>query len=254
MSEDRLENLLRAVASEVDFPSTPPLAASVRRRIEMGEAGPSRYPLVSRWWVALVAVAALVLVFAGTMTFSTQARDAIADLLGVGGVRIGFGDTPPTVTPNDGPDLGPQVSLAEAERLVGFDVKVPGLKALGAPEIHVTHPPDAGMASLYYPDAYGDAASSGLLVTQFEAGIDDVFFKKLSSEAEVQSVLVGDFSGFWVKGSHFFAYVDPAGEMHEESLRIAENVLLWEEAGITYRVEGGFGKAEALRIARSLEG
>jgi hypothetical protein len=253
MNDARMEGLLRAVGRELDYPPTPALAAGIRHRLDEGPK-PSRVrsPLGLRWQPAMATLAILVVIAVAALTFSPQARNAVADFLGVGGVRIGFDDTPhtpPTVTPTGGPDLGPQVSLDEAEREVGFEVKVPELGELGSPQIHLTRPPESGMVSLYYPDAYEE----GLLITQFKAGVDEVFFKKLTLEgATVEYLTVREGPAYWVTGSHFFAYVDPGGDIREESLRIAENVLLWEENGITYRIEGGFSKGEALAIAGSL--
>lgn len=249
-NDARMEGLLRAVGRELDYPPTPALASAVRQRLEEGPK-PSRVrsPLGLRWQPAMATLAILVVIAVAALSFSPQARNAVADFLGVGGVRIGFDDSPPTVTPNEGPDLGPEVSLEEAEREVGFEVKVPEPEELGSPQIHLTRPPESGMVSLYYPDAFDE----GLLVTQFRAGVDEVFFKKLTLEgATVEYLTVREGPAYWVTGSHFFAYVDPDGNIREESLRIAENVLLWEENGITYRIEGSFGKGEALAIAGSL--
>jgi hypothetical protein len=250
MNHARMEELLRSVGHELDYPPTPALATAIHHRLEESPK-PSRVraPLGLRWQPAMATLAILVVIAVAALTFSPQARNAVADFLGVGGVRIGFDDSPPTATPNEGPDLGPEVPLEEAEREVGFEVKVPELAELGSPQIHLTRPPESGMVSLYYPDAYDE----GLLVTQFRAGVDEVFFKKLTLEgATVEYLTVREGPAFWVTGSHFFAYVEPDGDIREESLRIAENVLLWEEGGITYRIEGGFGKGEALAIARSL--
>lgn len=250
MNDARMEELLRAVGREVDYPPTPALATAIRHRLAEGPR-PSRLrsPLGFRWQPAMATLAILVVIAVAALTFSPQARNAVADFLGLGGVRIGFDGSPPRATPDEGPDLGPQVSLEEAELEVGFEVKVPELAELGSPQIHLTRPPGSGMVSLYYPDAY----DGGLLVTQFRAGVDEVFFKKLTLEgATVEYLTVRDGPAYWVTGSHFFAYVDPDGAIREESLRIAENVLLWEEGGITYRIEGGIDKGEAIAIAGSL--
>ena len=42
--------------------------------------------------------------------------------------------------------------------------------------------------------------------------------------------------------------LDESGQVVEESARLARNVLVWESGGVTYRLEGDFGKEKALRL------
>lgn len=109
------------------------------------------------------------------------------------------------------------------------------------------------MVSLVYGQA--GATEPALLVTQFRADLEgDFFFKKLvGAQTDIEYLMVRGAPGYWVRGAHFFLYVDEEGRMREENIRLAANVLLWEEDGITYRVEGSFGKATALDIADSFE-
>lgn len=254
LSDERLGAALKLVASQVEYPPTPALSGGVRARLQ-DSPEPYRVPLRSRRYAFAVAiVGALVVVFAATMALSPRAREAVADFIGFGGVRIGFGEPSPSLSPDDEFDLGPEVTLEEAEAFVGFEVKAPLLSGLPEPEIHLTTPPASGMVSLLYRDAYADTDDPGLLVTQFRARLEEGFLKKLEFDegARVQYLAVRGSPGFWVTGTHFFAYFDESGDIREETLRLAENVLLWEEDGITYRLEGGFGKAEALRIADSI--
>jgi hypothetical protein len=254
LSDERLGAALKAVASRVEYPPTPELSGRVRARLQEAPE-PHRVALRSRRYTfAMAIVGALVLVFAATMALSPRAREAVADFIGVGGVRIGFDEPSPSLSPSDELDLGPEVTLDEAEGFVGFEVKTPRLPDLPEPEIHLTTPPPSGIVSLLYLDAYASADEPGLLITQFEARLEEGFLKKLAFDegAQVEYLMVRGSPGYWVTGTHFFAYFDESGDIREETLRLAENVLLWEEDGITYRVEGGFDKAEALRIADSI--
>ena len=256
LSDERLGAALKTVATQVEYPPTPQLAGRVRARLQETPE-PHRVPLRSRRYAFAVAiVGALAVVFAATMALSPRAREAVADFIGVGGVRIGFDEPSPSLSPVDELDLGPEVTLEEAEVFVDFDVKTPRLADLPEPEIHLTTPPPSGMVSLLYRDAYKDADDPGLLVTQFEARLEEGFLKKLSFDegARVEYLMVRGSPGYWVTGTHFFAYFDETGDIREETLRLAENVLLWEEDGITYRVEGGFDRAEALKVADSMPG
>jgi hypothetical protein len=51
---------------------------------------------------------------------------------------------------------------------------------------------------------------------------------------------------------HFLFLIDESGNAVEESARLARDVLLWDEDGVAYRLEGDFDREEALRLARSL--
>ncbi len=46
--------------------------------------------------------------------------------------------------------------------------------------------------------------------------------------------------------------LDADGKIAEDEFRLARNVLLWVEDGITYRLETGAGRARALELAASL--
>jgi hypothetical protein len=253
LSDERLGAALTSLSPRVGFPPTPDLAHRVRDRIEESPAPRPSRRWSGRYALAIAAVGALVVAFAATMAFSPRARDAVADFIGVGGVRIGFDEPSPSLSPPDELDLGPRATLEEAEDRVGFDVEVPQLSELPEPEVHLTTPPPSGMVSLLYRDAYVDTDEPGLLITQFEAHLEGGFLKKLTFEgADVQYLEVRGTAAYWVEGTHFFAYFDESGDIREETLRLADNVLLWEEDGVTYRIEGGFGKTEALRIADSM--
>jgi hypothetical protein len=54
-------------------------------------------------------------------------------------------------------------------------------------------------------------------------------------------------------GDHFFFYRDETGRMVDTTLRLAGDTLIWEEAGVTHRVEGAPTLADALRVAESIE-
>jgi hypothetical protein len=140
------------------------------------------------------------------------------------------------------------VSLERAEELAEFEVVVP--EALGDPdEVYFSDFPPGGMVSFLY----GSAAEPRALFTQFRAGVDEVFFKKVSSDTDVETLQVGGQPGFFLSGApHFFAYVDVNGRFREESVRLAANVLLWERDELTLRLEGDVSRAEALGIARSV--
>jgi hypothetical protein len=59
--------------------------------------------------------------------------------------------------------------------------------------------------------------------------------------------------GYWLTGApHVISYVDADGVVVDETVRLAGNVLLWEQDGVTFRIESLLSRAEALEIASSL--
>ena len=94
----------------------------------------------------------------------------------------------------------------------------------------------------------------GLLLTQFQGSLEPTFFGKgLPPGARLEQVTMAGRPAYWIEGRpHFFFYRDQSGRQIDERFRLAANVLLWEQDGLTLRIEGAFSKEEALRIAASV--
>lgn len=257
--ERALGALLEEVARTHAWPPTPPLAGQVRARIERGPLPvaevrlprtrpPLLRPLAATFFVVAVALGI-------TLSLSGAARRAVADLLGVVGIDITFDDEPGvTPRPQRAIPLGPAVSRAAASERAGFDVKVPAALP-GRPAFH--YDPSvgsSGMVSVVYPRSASRMSEVDLLVTQFVAAVQESYVKKLvTGGAKVVFVDVRSSQGYWIGGGpHLFFYRDGDGDTRRETVRLAGRVLLWEEDGITYRVEGAGSLAEATRIAESL--
>ena len=60
--------------------------------------------------------------------------------------------------------------------------------------------------------------------------------------------------GFWISGAPhgFFLVCYDAGECRQERYRLAGNVLLWEQDGVTLRLESALTLEDALDIAESV--
>jgi len=249
LSDERLGALLSELA--IDVPPTPDIATAVAQRIRV-EPQP-RVPRIARWRPALVAAAVILLATFATLVFSPQARRAAADLLGVLGIRI-------TTTSEDIPvpratstDLGVRTSLGVAEEQAGFDVTEPDL-GMETSVFYDDSIGTTGMVSFLYPHDARDVSEADLLITQFRASVDEGYFKKVPSQGgRVRFVTVRGTTGYWVGGEpHAFYYVDSDGVPGQETFRLADDVLLWEENGITYRIEGAPSLGDALAIAESL--
>jgi hypothetical protein len=270
MPEPQLERVLMEIGARLDEPPRVDLAAAVGRRLRVGEVPARRSALVfrprpafgglTRWRTVAVAAAAVIVLIAGTLVFSPGARRAVAGWLGLRGVRIEV--TPsapgrPSLSPGPAPDLGPVVSLAQAEREAGFEVLLPALPGLGRPdEVHLDPLYIYEQVFLVYRPRPGipaaQATGVGLLVSEFRGRADADFYKKISAgPASVQFVTVNGGSGFWIEGLHEASYLDPRGQIVQDTTRIADNVLIWEQGNLTLRLESVLPLEEALRIARS---
>lgn len=254
-----LAALLQEAARETAFPETPALAASVRERIERGpmpvaevRLPRTRPPLLRPVLVTLLAIAVALGV---TLSISVTARRAVADLLGVVGIRITFGDDPPgSPTPARRIRLGDAVPRKTASELAGFRVLVPGAAA-GRPAIYFDRRVgDRGMVTVVYPRAAETLADVDLLVSEFVASLPAEYVKKLGTlGSRITYTDVRGVPAYWVSGDpHYFFFTERNGAVRQETIRLAGNVLLWEEDGVTFRVEGAGSLQEARRLAESL--
>ena len=251
--------LLTDIGAHIEWPE-PPTAFAARVAGKL-EGQPARRHPLRRFVPVAGALAGLVVML---LTFSPGTRAAVADFLGIGGVRI------ERVAPRDIPtpaiggtfDFGERVSLDEARSRVGFDVLVPTLSGLGEPDEVYLSPrrPFGGLVALVYgarpgfePDPVTDV---GVLITQFEARLEAEgdFFKKLAGPATtIRRVEVNGNEGYWLSGgAHSFFYRDADGNVVQESLRLVANVLLWEQGALTMRIETTGSLQGALDIATSL--
>jgi hypothetical protein len=235
-----LEQALVALGRELDVPSVPDLSPAVRERIVRRER-----PRFSRRRFALaVAVAALALL--GATLAIPDARSALFDFLSIGGERIELVEELPDVAPLDDLELtlGERTTLDEVHARSGFQLR------------ELAESPDR----VYLGDRgtvwflYGSPENVRLLVAQ-TAGLtvdEPALLKKIAREAQVEEVAVNGARGVFVRGPHYLFLVDENGVPVEASARLAENVLIWDEGGVAYRLEGDFALPEALELARSL--
>jgi hypothetical protein len=106
------------------------------------------------------------------------------------------------------------------------------------------------VALIYYPRPGLPAAAEtgvGLLLAQFEAG-EGTFWqtKEVSRAVYVGPARVNGTDGLWMEGSHnLMIALDPVG-------RPAGNVLLWEQDGVTYRLESDLTRADSIALAGTL--
>jgi hypothetical protein len=249
-----LEQSLTAAGQRIAWPDDADLTRSVRSAI--GNDTPRRLS-----WARGLAYAATfaALVVALSLLSFPGVRTAVADFLGIGGVRIDTGGSAPT--PTGDPDLGERMSLSQARDGVAFEVRVPA--ALGRPDsVWLDTEVSGGQVALAYessPDLPAPPGNDlGALVTQFpDAEVSDIALKKVTGSqpgTTFEPVTVEGDQGFWVSGEpHVIAYLEPDGDIRNETVRLAGNVLLWESNGVTYRIESTLSLSDVLAIAESFE-
>ncbi|MFC4018123.1 hypothetical protein ACFOW4_09185 [Micromonospora sp. GCM10011542] len=239
---DDLERELRHLSAWLETPDAPEVAARVRARLAAKER--------RRWWHrwrAYLAATLAVLVVAVLPPGRAAVADAVTGLLRFAGVIVTVepGSASPTGTPSPLPSQR-LAALHEAQRQVRFPVRVPG--SLGPPEqVLVADPDDTGtyrVLTLLY-------RGGALRIDAFDGALDPVFHKQVSGP-ETEWVQVSAGFAVWIGAPHGLRYVDRSGVTREETARLAGSTLIWEQAGVSYRLEGDIPRSEAIGIANSL--
>jgi hypothetical protein len=245
---------LAPIALALRYPPTPAIAAAVR--VPPAKSRLSCRPAQLAWaaLVLLALVAALLAV--------PSVRAGILDFLQIGDIRL-FPERPavepavattPPVTPPHSQTYERLVGirpLAEVQEAVGFDLKVP------------TYPPDLGppdIASLQYMEGEvvilvwlePDNPEVARLIL-YALDLAEGAFAGKFDWSDLRPATVHGQPAYWVQGRHFLQIYTADGEMTMDTLReVASDVLVWEEDGVTYRLETSAPLEEAIRIAESM--
>jgi hypothetical protein len=239
-----LERALVSLGRELEVPEAPDAVTAVLARLEPRREGRTfRAPRRLAVAVALVLLAALLATLA-----IPDARSALFRALHIGGASIELVDELPEVPA--GPDLeltlGQRVTLADARRDAGFDVR------LLEEEPDAVYLGDRGTVWLLY----GSPERPRLLLAQtpFHSVDQELLLKKVAAGGtKVELVSVGGAKGAFLSGDpHFLFLLDELGSPVEDSARLAGNVLLWSEGGIAFRLEGDVDRETARELAESL--
>jgi hypothetical protein len=246
-----LERQLTQLGRELDWPPTPHI--SVRERLA---PEPASRPRIFRRSLAL-AFAALLILAGGVFAAVPSVRHSVLEFFGLRGATIERREHLPPAPKSRLPDVGDRTSLAGARERLGFEPLVPS--AAGEPDkVFVDGSVPGGRLSLEYRPLAGLPETRmngiGLLVDEFRGDLNPDYGGKMGGQAtRIEPFTLDGERAIWVAGAaHFFFYRAPGNPFQERNLRLAQNVLLLEHGRLLVRLEGAFGKARAIELARSL--
>ena len=254
-----LERALRELGPRYSYPPTPNLSTLVRTRLVARPAAPLRPVALWRDPRRLALVAAVLLVVAGAAALINPAtRDAIAHFFHVSGVIVTRVPSPrPSLSPATPLDLGSLTTLEEAQRAVKFTIVVP--PELGTPDgVYVASGPPGGEVALAYKPRPGipvvRETGLGVLVTEFRGDLVPQYItKEVGPGTTLEETSVNGDPGWWIAGQpHTIVIRTGPSDSQPETLRLASNTLVWGHGGVTYRIESGLSKADAMRLAVGL--
>jgi hypothetical protein len=246
-----LERALSGI--EIEYPSTPALAAAVRARVAQVPA-PRRRRLAPR--TLAIAFAILLLLAGSAVAAVPQWRHSVLDWLGLRSVKIERVERLPAAPARDILALGPRTTLADAARQASFTPVVPA--GLPPDEVYFAEDPPGGQVALVYKPRAGFPAAGttgvGMLITEFLGQQQSIYIQKtLGNGTRAEPVTVNGQRGIWIAGEpHILMYRDRNGQVQDYTARLATNTLLWRRGDLLLRLEAHISKAEAVRIASSM--
>jgi hypothetical protein len=255
--QDSLEIRLRKAGKEFSYPPTPDFAGREARRLR-GDAGTARPRLRLGWVVGLL------LALLGGLLITPPVRAQLVEFWQIGVVRIfsRIPDTPtpaavthtPAPTPTQQPsllELSGHTTLEAARQQVDFPIRLPTYPAeLGEPDAVFLQDFEGPMVVLIWAGEAASAASSPPVAYSLHIfGPDAIVAEKFPPQSIQQTQVHGE-PALWTEGPYLLKLKN--GDYILRRLVIG-HVLIWEEDGITYRLESALPLEEAVQVAESLE-
>jgi hypothetical protein len=169
-------------------------------------------------------------------------RHDILRILGLRGVRIEHVSRLPPLPTGAGArlDLGRQIPLTTARHAAGFTAVLPP----GSPTAYLAHDVPGGRVSLVLGRA---------LIIEFRGRTTPFIFKVVGPGTTVTRLRVNGGPGVYLASApHEVLFQNAAGAVQSDRVRLAGNVLLWQQGQVTLRVEGVRSLAQGLALARSM--
>jgi hypothetical protein len=248
VTDEQLSAALTALGHDVAFPQAPALTSAVTARLTAERTGgvrprvPGLAVIGRRRVLVLVAVGLLAL-----LAIAGAARLAI----GAFEVRVQPTATPSASLPPVEPSaLGDPVSEREAVAQAGFEPSLPPGPAPDEVYVIDTEFGDPGILyawrpSASYPQIEGTEWGLVLIVAQ---GDDEFATKTVNRFDALVEVEVSGDEAAWIPAPHEISINTDTGS---ETFSVTGNVLIWQVADLSYRLETSVGRAEAIAFAES---
>ena len=243
-----MEAALATLGGDLAYPADPGVRRGGHREVDVGARGgvTARLPSRALWSRRRVLVLATIGLLAA-LALAAAARLAIGTIE----IRVQPGDTPsPSLPPVEPDALGDPLPAREAVALAGFEPALPS----GPPpdEVYVVDSPfgDPGLIYAWRPSATYPALPGtewGLVLIAFQ-GDEETVVKTVQGFEDVHEATVNGARASWIPVPHVLEIETDAGF---ETFSVRGNVLIWEVADVTYRLETSLDRASA--IGRWLE-
>lgn len=276
---EKLEYALVRAGRELNYPATPAIAARVRGDLRgSATAVPTRRLSLSPRVLVGIAAAillALILVFA-----LPNARDAVAQFLGLRGLRIFYATPTPTASPTLTPrqDTTPRATArpTATPTIVPFTLccEMSLQDAQAQAHFHLILPPNETPREVYYQNVYNNGEQVVMLFgessqprfTLYQAQqwvygklVDGMGGKVVVPQTLIQETQVNGVRALWFSGApHLLMQLDADGQpIYSTERTVDANTLVWETGadvqGIIYRLETKLPLVEAEKFAESLK-
>ena len=252
---------LRQWSREFPYPPTPDIAGSPAWNLG-GETRPRRGLRPQVIWAA-----ALLLLL--SMLAVPVVHAQVLEFLQIGGIRIFLGD--PTTTPETPPteisgraigtatpfpaaavypsidNLTGETRLEAARRELDFSFQLP------------TYPADVGVPDRIFLQSLGGPAVLLIWLDPVQPErirlnlliLGPGTFAQKGAPSVIAETSVNGQPAIWTEGPHFLQLGDITYQT--VTLVVRGNILIWEQDGLTYRLETDLPLAEAVKIAESLQ-
>lgn len=266
------ETHVQTLARHLPYPPTPDIAAQISTHTRYPHAVPSILPDLRRpIWAALILITLLLGLFA-----VPPVRAAILEYLQLGAVRIWLVEptpspttatsstatsstvTSPTATPPSTPapilrralfNLAGATTLEAAATKAGFPIRLPTTPpTLGLPDgVFYQDMNGPTVILLWLDDATPDQAAHSLHI--FGSG---TIVTKGNPPVVAETTVNGN-PAIWTEGPYMLRYGEEGATHWETRYLVSGRVLIWEQDGLTYRLESDLSMDEAIEMAESLE-
>jgi hypothetical protein len=234
MTTREVEQQLEALGARLELPPAPNIVPGVLARLPARHR--RRYPARRTLAVALVA---LLLLAAGVMA-APPSREVILRILGLHGVRIERVPHLPPRRTGARLGLGQRIPLADARRAATFTALLPQ----GSAVAYLGHDVAGGRVSLL---------QGRVLIIEFRGRSMPFIFKTVGPGTRVKQLQIDGNPGVYLSGApHQVLFESQTGEIQADRVRVAGNVLIWQQGALTIRIEGTATLGQALAVARSL--